>query len=721
MVTGTNQLNASIRRAAMASKLRRAGEDDSPGAFIGPRDFSNLRASGLKPETWKLNGLYTENDPRAIGRILKWKGAGSSGGLVIPYRSLAGELTGFARVRPHEPRMRNGKLVKYENPVGDCNHAYFPVASLEKLRDGESPIFVTEGEKKALALSQLHLAAIGISGVDCWSKDGELLPDLAQITWKGREVYIAFDYDEKPKTRQQVAGAMCRLARALRIAGAKDVRAVELPPGPDGVKQGVDDFLVAHGAEAFHRLVARAKPVAVEIQPLRVAAGRTETANARRLVAKFGDNVRWIGAWDKWLVWDRRRWKLDNSLRVESFAKQVADRLWKEIGKTNGELSREDVVAMYTFAKASNSAGGIRNMVALAKSEPGVSVDLDDLDADPWLLNVQNGTLDLRTGELRDHRQEDFITKLAPVTFDARATCPQWQRFLHRIFDNHEELISYVQRLVGYSLTGSTEEHILPFLYGDGANGKSTFAEVLLTLMGRDYAMKAPPDLLLAKKRESHPTERADLYGKRFVACIETEDGRRMAEALVKELTGGDRIRARRMREDFWEFAPTHHVWLAGNYKPTIRGRDHGIWRRIKLIPFTVTIPKAEQDRKLPAKLAQELSGILNWALEGLRAWRESGMQEPLIVQAATQSYSKEMDLIGQFIDESCERGVSFIVPATGLYQAFRKYVGDETELSQRKFGEEIGKRGFERIPLTTNPYKGCVGYRGLRLRPGQS
>jgi putative DNA primase/helicase len=271
-------------------------------------------------------------------------------------------------------------------------------------------------------------------------------------------------------------------------------------------------------------------------------------------------------------------------------------------------------------------------------------------------------------------------------------------------------LINYLQRLVGYCLTGVTEEHILPFLYGSGANGKSTFCETILRLMGPDYAMKAAPDLLMAKRWETHPTDRADLFGKRFVACIETEAGRRMAEALTKELTGGDRVRARRMREDFWEFTPTHHVWLAGNHKPTIAGTDHGIWRRVKLIPFDVVIPQAEQDKKLPAKLVQEMPGILNWALAGCLAWQQGGMSEPAMVQAATTEYSKEMDEVGQFIDEYCEIGPKFMAPATELYKAFQDAMPD-SQLSQHSFGAQLHRRGFEKGRTKTGKH----GWKGLK------
>lgn len=278
-------------------------------------------------------------------------------------------------------------------------------------------------------------------------------------------------------------------------------------------------------------------------------------------------------------------------------------------------------------------------MVVVSLSRPDLAILPATLDAHTWWLNVDNGTLDLRNGTLRPHERRDYLTQLCPVAYDPAAKCPTWLQFLETILGRDGDLVVYVQRLVGYCLTGSTREHVLPFLYGVGANGKSTFIGTLLAMLGSDYAIKAPSDLLLAKQ-DTHPTERADLFGKRLVACVEVEDGRRLAESLVKELTGGDRVRARRMREDFWEFPATHKIWLAANHKPTVRGIDLGIWRRIKLLPFTVVIPDDQQDKDLPVKLLDELPGILAWAVEGCRQWLVDGLREPACVRSATGDYA---------------------------------------------------------------------------------
>jgi putative DNA primase/helicase len=373
---------------------------------------------------------------------------------------------------------------------------------------------------------------------------------------------------------------------------------------------------------------------------------------------------------------------------------------------------------MLTFAKYTSSRKGIENMIALARSE--LAVEPEQFDRDPWLFNLQNGTLELKTGRLREHRREDFITKLCPVTINPTATCPLWDCFLDKVLGGNEGLKCYLQRLVGYSLTGVTSEHVLPFLYGSGANGKSTFIETVINLMGPDYAMKAAKDLLLTKRGESHPTELADLHGKRFVACIETEDGRRLAEALAKELTGGDRVRARRMRQDFWEYVPTHHIWIASNHKPAVTGTDHGLWRRIKLIPFDVCIPRKEQHGLLKEDLKEELPGILNWALAGCMEWQSHGLGEPKAVRAATIGYYAEQDVVGRFISDYCEQGADLTEAAGALYKAFRLSTG--STLTQPAFGRRLRDKGFANrrengSELRTT--KGLPAWRGLKLRPG--
>jgi putative DNA primase/helicase len=269
------------------------------------------------------------------------------------------------------------------------------------------------------------------------------------------------------------------------------------------------------------------------------------------------------------------------------------------------------------------------------------------------------------------------------------------------------------------SLTGVVQDHVLLFCYGTGANGKSTLINTVQEMMGSDYAMKAPPDLLMVKSAEGHPTERADLAGKRFVACVEAGEGRRLAESLVKELTGGDRVRARRMREDFWEFSPSHKVWLAANHKPVVRGTDRGIWRRIKLIPFTVAIPEERQDKKLPGKLKGELPGILNWALLGCIEWQATGLGEPESVRRATAEYRSESDILGAFLDECCIVGDGCEAPASLLYNEYHRWAeaSGEKPITQTAFGNAMTERGFVSDRFTGGFHKGRKKWGGVGLR----
>ena len=258
-----------------------------------------------------------------------------------------------------------------------------------------------------------------------------------------------------------------------------------------------------------------------------------------------------------------------------------------------------------------------------------------------------------------------------------------------------DRLITYLKRLVGWSLTADVREQILPFLYGGGQNGKSVFLNTIRAMLG-DYAMQAPPNFLLAKDREQHPTELSDLFGKRFVCTIEVEKGKQFALALVKMLTGGEPVRSRRMREDFWEFAPTWKIWLAANDKPKVKAQDKATWRRIKLIPFEVTIPDGEVDPTLGATLLDELPGILNWAIKGCREWQQYGLQEPSEVTTATDQYRVESDLLGQFVKDCCYLHQDAKTQSAMLHKAFDTYTGQPT--NSVEFAELMTTAGYKKM-----------------------
>jgi P4 family phage/plasmid primase-like protien len=420
----------------------------------------------------------------------------------------------------------------------------------------------------------------------------------------------------------------------------------------------------------------------------------TDAGNAERLADRHGANLRYCYPWSKWLVYDGTRWHVDDRGAVVRLAKETARSIFEEAKEAADD---ETAKRLGKWATSSLSESKLRSMISLAQSEPGIPVLPEEMDASRDLLNVLNGTIDLRTGERRKHRREDLITKLAPDEYDPGATAPAWATTLERVLPS-EEVRQFFKKVCGYALTGDVSEQMLPVLFGTGANGKSTVLNALLAVLG-DYGMQAAPDLLVAKKG-SHPTELADLFGMRFVASIEVEDGSRLAESLVKQLTGGDRIKARRMRQDFWEFEPTHKVFMACNHKPQVRGTDNAIWRRIRLVPFTETIPPAEQDKNLPDKLREERAGILAWAVEGCREWRREGLQAPDEVRQATGAYRAEMDVLGAFLRECCELGPEKNVAAKDLYAVYHQWCleGGERPESKRKFGSRLTDRGgFER------------------------
>jgi putative DNA primase/helicase len=490
-----------------------------------------------------------------------------------------------------------------------------------------------------------------------------------------------------------------------------------------GVTMGtVVELAKRHGYQPERRNGHTAKPQAAlgasavsddERVKVDIAVPYSDVWNAEHLVKAHGQDLRYVYAWKKWLVWNGTCWEVDGDGAAMARARETIKALlpqagaWLEQAALSGDAKEmKQAQAFYAHLASSLRDGRLKDMLSQAQSENGIPVKPEALDKDPWLLNCANGTLDLRTGTLRPHDREDMYTRCLEVAFDAAAQCPTWEAFLSTIMNGNENLIGFLQRAVGYALTGVIREHVLPILWGKGRNGKSTFLNTIRALLG-PYAMKAPSELLMVSNSDRHPTERADLYGKRFVAAIETEQGRRLAEVFVKEATGGDPIRARRMREDFWEFDPTHKVFLATNHKPTIKGTDHAIWERIKLVPFTVTISPEDIDTALPEKLMAELPGILNWAVQGCLDWQTEGLCYPDEVKEFTAGYREEMDVLAHFIDECCVLLPHGTVKATALataYQAWARSAG-ETPMGNLPFIDAMEERGYVRKRGHANQY----------------
>lgn len=446
------------------------------------------------------------------------------------------------------------------------------------------------------------------------------------------------------------------------------------------------------------------------------ATERSDNANATSFIDQFGEDLRFVITWRKWVAWTGRKWCVETGEdRAFKMARKYAERIWDQVREVvSDETVKDDVKKeIINFARQTNDKRRIDNFVSLAQRDERVTIHHRDLDADPYLLNVQNGTLDLHSGNVRSHQREDLQTQMASVNYDQSVACPLWHQTLSLIFVN-EALIRYVQVLFGYALSGTTDEHILPICYGSGCNGKSTIWNLFMEMLG-DYATLANQDLLMPDKHKSHPTEVASLFGKRFVAISEPEQGRSLNESRTKELTGDRVVTARRMREDFWEFTPSHTFWMSTNHMPKISGDDDGIWRRIKLIPFTVDLREVTTvDPMFHTKLEAETSGILNWALEGWKLYQQHGLKhfEPEQVKMATTAYRGDEDEFGNFLRETYVENAAFIIGATEAYEAYKKFGG---KLTQTAFGKQMTKR-FNKVRHTTGKYKSKNVYEGIGL-----
>jgi P4 family phage/plasmid primase-like protien len=452
----------------------------------------------------------------------------------------------------------------------------------------------------------------------------------------------------------------------------------------------------------------------------------TDRGNAIRQVNLHGHELRYCWPWKTWLVWDSKRWRLDDTGLPTTWAKDVIAELYnlaiaeiqalKEEMKSDPENEEKNarlnaIKKILGWALKSEGAPRLNAMVELTRSERGIPILHEQLDANPWLLNCPNGTIDLRTGQLLHHNQEHFLTKLCPVEYHPDAACPVWLNFLNDIFQGDADLITFQQRFAGYALTGDVREDVLPIAWGKGSNGKTTFFGTLLGVMGSDYAMRANPTLLMQGRNE-HPTELAQLFGMRLVIASETEEDAKLKESQVKDLTGRERIRARRMKENFWEFDPTHKIVLQTNHKPKISGTDDGIWRRLRLVPFSARFWKLDEagipdqvpeeliaDVRLSEKLKAEYPGILAWMVGGCLDWQRGGLTLPEKIKVATTQYRRDEDVIASWLQECCVTGRAYKDRATPLYDCFTAWCerNGEKVLTQNMFGRRMGDR-FQKL-----------------------
>ncbi len=438
----------------------------------------------------------------------------------------------------------------------------------------------------------------------------------------------------------------------------------------------------------------------------------TDLGNSGRFVADHGESVRYCYPWRRWIVWTGARWERDEGGRVHRLAKKTVRGIYLEAAAAADDEARK---ALASHARRSEAEAKIRAMVELAKSERPVAPD--ELDADPWLLNTNNGTVNLKSGELREHRREDLITRVAGAQYDPEATCPRFERFLKETLVD-ETVISFMKRYAGYTLTGVTRERLFAILWGGGKNGKTTLVELLQDVMG-DYAQNTDTETILAKKHQGVGNDVAALRGARFVSAAEVEQGRRLAESKVKQLTGSDTVTARFLFGEPFDFRPQFKLWLSTNNKPVIQGTDDAIWDRIRLIPFGQRFEGSKADLKLPEKLREELPGILAWMVEGCLEWQEHGLGDPESVKAATDQYRNEMDTLAAFIEDRCIVRRDAVAQATPLYKEYRMWCDDAGERpeTQKTFGMRLTERGFESARSSSGVNKGRKIWHGIGLR----
>ena len=419
-----------------------------------------------------------------------------------------------------------------------------------------------------------------------------------------------------------------------------------------------------------------------------------DTGNAQRFTDAYGDVIRFSYIRKGWYFYDNKIWVTDQQGMIKTLTDKVVEKMKEEpVYVPEGADEEEMKKTFNKHIKATRNSKGKTNMIK--ESEHLLPVSSDAFDGDPNLFNVQNGYLDLRTGKLHEHDKNKFFTKISSVEFTDKIDCPMWIEFLNKIFNNDKDLIEYIQRSVGYSLSGSTEEQMMFILYGNGRNGKSVFLDIITEIFG-NYSTNIQPQTIMVKQQSSNAnSDIAKLNGARLVTTTEPNEGVRMDEGLVKQLTGGDKVTARFLYENEFDFIPQFKLWMATNHKPIIRGTDDGIWRRMAIIPFAVQIPEHEVDKSLKYKLRRELKAILNWAVEGYMMWRANGLEEPQSIKDQRKDYRTEMDSIEAFLEECCTRNEKAKGKSKTLYQAYREWARENGQymMSSTKFGREMSNK----------------------------
>ena len=616
-------------------------------------------------------------------------------GVKIIYKTISGKPASRQRLRIALSAKDGSRWTK-----GSGKPILYGVWRISRMCQESNTLLLVEGESDAWTAWYHKIAALGIPGADMTGKinKGHVEPFKKILIWKepdkGGEAFVngitkrlgEFKYDGEVLVIQ---GPINEQGQPVKDLNQLHKNSLHGPVLFDELWQGIID--TAQPVDLSNGLIVPGSDLS---DPPSLFKNLTDMGNADRLVDLFGDDILFCYLWNQWLIWNGKRWEKDNTGEIDRKAEATVRSIYAEAANEPDKERRFELMA---HAKKSESASKVRAMIDRSKNRR--PAEPDQFDKDMWLFNAQNGTIDLRTGELRPHNRADLITKISPASYEPTARAPIWQKFLERVTGNDHELIGFLQRAAGYALTGNTSEHCLFFLHGDGRNGKSVFVEALEYIMG-DYGTVARPELLTAKRQvDAIPNEIAALAGVRYVSTTETESGKRMAEAMLKQWTGGDTVSARFLHAEFFTFKPEFKIFLASNHKPIIRGQDTAIWERIYLAPFTVYIPPGERDKELGEKLRQEADGILRWAVEGCLMWQAEGLRPPSAVKAATEEYKNEMDMLSEFLTDCCIIQENFRVSNTKIWSEYMEWCknnGEKYPLSRRDFKQNLLKRNIK-------------------------
>lgn len=661
-------------------------------------------------------------------KVGSWPQRKADNCLLVPLRTAAGKLSSVQAILPEPRGGRDKDFLK----GGAKKGAYFPMGDL----DASEVILIAEGYATA---ATLHEATGYASVMTCDAGN------LATVTVALRALYphpktimICGDNDRhtegNPGKKAALAASKKAKARVCLPAFADDEEGSDFNdlaamhgldrvwneiesaltgpwrPGKEGV-QPIGPALMTETVSAL----AEPDDERGKIPQLPTVSPCTHLANSHRIRHYYRGRI-WYALGVGWIMWTGKFWRSDPTSEgaiatgfIDGLSRRIAaeaaaaTRLAAEESDTEKRKSlMERAEALIKWAVQSENERTIAAGLKLTKH--ALLIEYNTLNADPWLFNVQNGTVDCRTGKLRPHNPADLITFISPVAYDPAATCPTWTRFLLEVFAGDADMVAFIQRAVGWSLTGVVKERALFFLYGNaGKNGKTTLVEAVMKLAGTcgessyGYGRKVGAETFM-KSRNSEDNQRkaATLAGPRFICTSEVDEDHRLDEQLVKDITGGDTLEGRRLYQEAFTFKPKFKPWMYGNHKPEIRGTDDAIWSRVRLVPFDVSF-KGREDLELADKLEAELSGILNWAIQGCLDWQRTGLRPPAKVQAATQAYRDEMDVFGPFIAERCVIHRAADVRANDLWNAYKLWCEESgtKEQTQTKFGKYLSAKGF--------------------------